>query len=88
MRRVMTVLGVTSIVVLAAGAAQAGFILPFNAGGLPGGTGTSGDCDIFSQTINNSRCRTVFVITPATTVAPLPPSMARFGSTRAAGPSC
>ena len=51
MRRVMTLLGVTAIVVLAAGAAQAGFILPFNAGGVA----TNGaDNDIFSQTIYNA----------------------------------
>ena len=50
MRRVMTVLGVTAIVVLAAGAAQAGFILPYNSGGLPA---NGYDCSIFGQTFNN-----------------------------------
>jgi hypothetical protein len=51
MGRVMTLFRVTAIVVLAAGAAQAGgFILPFNAGGV---ATNGGDYDIYSQTINN-----------------------------------
>ena len=50
MRQTITVFSVLAVVALAAGAAQAGYTLPFNAGGVP----TNGaDNDIFAQTFNN-----------------------------------